>query len=535
MSTPYKRYIESVLDEGNKSPVVDLHGRKFTNAGKAVSSTDYITLAEVQRLIANAITPADPVIPGGGAITFSAEVSTVTGVQNSGFTLALPFARNGVFPYTYFVSNLPLGLTFDSDSRIISGIPIVHGSFLVTYTATDSDTPTASGAIQFLIEMDSDTADPTVDLTLPSVGTHSAIINRYFNFVLPEATGGTAPYIYSIAGLPLGLSFNAITRTISGSPTESGGHMIVYTVVDNVNDSDTEEFTLTVLDPSSNVLRFNPFGPFSTIENVYFDSGEINPLGGVGAITYAEVTGLPTGIENTGVGAPRLTGRATTPGIYSIVISASDSADQVASLNFTITVNPVNDALVTFGVHGPFRIIRGRDYGYPTETITPITGDSPFTYEVTGLPDGMNFELNEGGIRLINNPTVNGVYIVTITATDNDGDEGSVAITLNIEENLVPVMPNINNLQSTGVPGISTIWTSATGVFSGNNPLVVSYAPLNRAILSAIIERVGNVIPARHRVRLQINLGYIGTRNYTVTLTDIDGNIDSEQFEIDID
>ena len=52
--------------------------------------------------------------------------------------------------------------------------------------------------------------------------------------VLPEASGGTAPLTYSLSALPAGLSFNAATRTLSGTPTAAtDGAVIVYTVVDN--------------------------------------------------------------------------------------------------------------------------------------------------------------------------------------------------------------------------------------------------------------------------------------------------------------
>ena len=45
--------------------------------------------------------------------------------------------------------------------------------------------------------------------------------------VLPEATGGEAPITYSVSTLPAGLSFDAATRTLSGTPTaatDGAGH-----------------------------------------------------------------------------------------------------------------------------------------------------------------------------------------------------------------------------------------------------------------------------------------------------------------------
>ena len=58
-------------------------------------------------------------------------------------------------------------------------------------------------------------------------------------FVLPAATGGDVttpggtalpnPHFYKVAqGLPAGLSFDPLTRTVSGTPTWAGGHTVTY-------------------------------------------------------------------------------------------------------------------------------------------------------------------------------------------------------------------------------------------------------------------------------------------------------------------
>ena len=39
------------------------------------------------------------------------------------FTVTLPAATGGVFPYTYSVTGAPPGLTFDPATRVLSGTP----------------------------------------------------------------------------------------------------------------------------------------------------------------------------------------------------------------------------------------------------------------------------------------------------------------------------------------------------------------------------------------------------------------------------
>ena len=51
--------------------------------------------------------------------------------------------------------------------------------------------------------------------------------------ILPEAKGGTPPYTYTCAGRPGGVSFNATTRALSGTPSAAGNFTLTYGVEDS--------------------------------------------------------------------------------------------------------------------------------------------------------------------------------------------------------------------------------------------------------------------------------------------------------------
>ena len=56
-------------------------------------------------------------------------------------------------------------------------------------------------------------------------------------YILPAATGGIGDKTYSVsATLPAGLSFDATTRTLSGTPLTAGDATVVYTVIDSAPD-----------------------------------------------------------------------------------------------------------------------------------------------------------------------------------------------------------------------------------------------------------------------------------------------------------
>ena len=66
--------------------------------------------------------------------------------------------------------------------------------------------------------------------------------------VLPEAEGGEGDITYSVSELPAGLSFDAETRTVSGTPSEvtDGAVIITYTATDSAGATSKLTFTIWV-------------------------------------------------------------------------------------------------------------------------------------------------------------------------------------------------------------------------------------------------------------------------------------------------
>jgi len=150
----------------------------------------------------------------------------------------IPVATGGTGIYTYTATNLPPGLTFDGSTLQIAGTPTQSGTFSILVQVTDGAGATLT--VPYSLKVIGALDLPAAALPSATVGT------SYTSPALPEVTGGTAPYIYSMTGLPAGLTFNASTRVISGTPELGGSFNATMTVADNGGQSTSTDYTLNI-------------------------------------------------------------------------------------------------------------------------------------------------------------------------------------------------------------------------------------------------------------------------------------------------
>ncbi|WP_175634074.1 beta strand repeat-containing protein [Pedobacter ghigonis] len=153
-------------------------------------------------------------------------------------TQTLPAATGGVGPYTYVATDLPAGLAFNPATREITGTPTQAGNYAISVTVTDSQGKTASNI--YPIKVNGTLSLPTKTLPNGVVGT------TYPTQTLPAVTGGTAPYTYVATNLPPGLTFDPVTREISGTPTQGGTYNVALTATDANGNKATTSYAITV-------------------------------------------------------------------------------------------------------------------------------------------------------------------------------------------------------------------------------------------------------------------------------------------------
>ena len=87
------------------------------------------------------------------------------------------------------------------------------------------------------------------------------------------------------------------------------------------------------------------------------------------------------------------------------------------------------------------------DTAIPTTPLPAVvSGNAPITYSVSALPAGMTMGFAAADRELTGTPTTPGIYQITYTAKDQDGDTASLTFTITVEADTDPVAPSIGNM-----------------------------------------------------------------------------------------
>ena len=337
--------------------------------------------------------------------------------------------NQGAVTYAVTAGALPAGLSLSS-AGVLSGTVTTAGTANFTVTATDAAGQKAS-------QPQTITVVPVLALTgftIPSVNGGTAIPPVTF-----AATGGTAPYIYTVAAgsaLPAGLSLNPITGILSGTPSTPGN----YTFAVTAKDAGTGTVLQTANATSTLTVGIAPLTiSTSTLPNGVPGSpyrGQLAATGGIGPYSFAVTGGtLPAGITLSSSGL--LSGRPSTvlgPSTFTVSVTDAQVTPATATKSLTLTIastltpGPNNAALkgsyaflLTGQTNGAFSIkpaIAGAVYG--ADTIGSLTFDG--TSLITGTLDsnsarfGTNTSLPVTGSYAVGSDN-RGVFVLTVGGT----------------------------------------------------------------------------------------------------------------------
>lgn len=416
------------------------------------------------------------ITPSNAAVQITPATLPTPVIGNSYSQTLSTTGGNGNYSYAITSGTLPAGLTLNNG--VISGTPTATGTFAITVKSTDTTSPTPLTA----------TKNYTMAIAFPTIGaspaggtTFSGTRTIAFSQTISGANG-TPPYTFSrdSGSFPAGLSINATTGVISGTPTAVASNL---SVVVKVVDSTTGNGPYTgLISYTFNIVDLPPV-PTATASSIvvpYNSAGTNAPLT-LGGGTATAVTVVNAGSHGTATASGTTISYKPQTNFFgtdTFTYYASNLGGNSSPATVTVTVSPP-PAMSLSPASGTS--LSGQAGTAFTRTFTASGGSGSFSYSLSGaLPNGLSFDGSTG--VLSGTPTQANTYPITVTAVDTSTGNGPLSITYNYS--LMTTAPSIiiapttlsaltkgvaiTPVQLTASGGASPSYTySATGVPTG--------------------------------------------------------------------
>lgn len=445
-----------------------------TNAGGTGSTTIKIT-----------VNPPAPVI--------SYSPSTNVYVELTAIPSLTPTNTGGAATSWSISPGLPLGLSFNTSTGVISGTPLIV-SLMTAYTITATN---AGGSSSTTVNLEIDLLGPTIVYT-PNNNTYT--VAQAITTWTPTVLTGT-PTSYSISpGLPAGLSFNTSNGVITGTPTATSPTTTYTVTASNAGGSSNTTITIKVVNPPAPVISYSPSS------NSYITGIAIStwtPTNTGGTVASWSISGaLPVGLSfNTSTGA--ITGTPTAITSSTTYTVTATNAGGSGSTNITITVNPPAP-VISYSPSSNTYVL-----GTAISAWTPTnTGGAATSWSISpGLPTGLLFNTSTGVISGTPTFLVMTPITYTVTAT-NAGGSGSTTITISVypPAPVISYSPSaqiytqnvaISTWSPTNTGGAATSWSVSPGLPTGlsfnTSTGVITGTPTGTAAIASYTVTATNV------------------------------------------
>jgi uncharacterized protein (TIGR03437 family) len=277
------------------------------------------------------------------------------------------------------------------------------GPAWVSFTASANNGPAQTGTI--------DIAGQTFTVSQAAAGTSAQLAittpaplpdgsTQQFYSTTLAATGGAPPYSWSAQGaLPPGLSLNAATGSISGSPLIAGTSAFQVTVTDSAAATVSLSFSITIEGFNGGLP-----GAYPSLKNTSLPPGmtglgylqTLNPVGGcTGALSpdpsFAISAGtLPPGLAIREI-SPRTYAIAGVPGsggTFAFTLAITDACGRSGHLNFSIAVSAaaVSSPFISISPVSAQFTVQQSDTTSPPDQAIALSSSTPVSYFASLAP-----------------------------------------------------------------------------------------------------------------------------------------------------
>jgi CshA-type fibril repeat protein len=393
-----------------------------------------------------------------------------------------------------------------------------NGTDTITYTISDDQggTSTATVTVTVTPVNDGPIATPPLNGQLSSDGGAVSVATTA-NFRDPDGD----PLTYSATGLPPGLTIDPATGVISGtiasvaSQTSGGVYNVVVTATDPGGASATSPFAWTVTNPAPIASNDTASTNEDTAVIIAALANDNDPDGDALTVTMASAANGTVAIN--GDGTISYTPDANFNGTDTISYTISDGQGGTSTASITVTVATVNDAPTTDGLANLFDL----DSDIVSIPFAAEFQDPDFDaliFAATGLPPGLVIDPSTGVVSGTIDPAAssggpgsNGIYTVTIAASDGNGESVPATFTWTIRN----VGPDANDdAVSTPEDTPVTINVLANDVDDDGDPL---------AVFNAVASNGTVQVNADNSITYSPPANFSGVATITYTIADADG------------
>ncbi len=350
------------------------------------------------------------VVQAGVSVTTSSLPPGYQGTVYPGATLAATGGAGTPYTWTWAAasgSSLPAGLTLSS-AGVIGGTPTAAGTFNVVVTAADSISNSGSATLSLKVEAALAVSSPT---TLPG-----ATVNEAYSLQLAATGGSEIGYSWStdaagstsLGTLNLSLSSGGL---VTGTPTSSGTANFTVTVKDSENHTATANLSVTAYSTLTITTTTLPV----TYAGANY-SQILDAAGGTGTGYAWSATASNLGTYGLSLSAGGLvSGIPTQSGTASFTANVKDSANHTATQALTITIYGALSLPAPNPASLPSNGYTGVAY---TGEIDATGGSGNFSWQVTGLSDGLSATPGAGRVTISGTPTSQATVTFSVMLTD---------------------------------------------------------------------------------------------------------------------
>ncbi len=392
--------------------------------------------------------------------------------------------------YTFAVTNgmLPPGLTLQSGGSL-SGTPTQTGIFNFRIAATGFGGQCSEFRdYQLLIS-------GCAAITLNPASLPNGTVGSGYNTTVSASPNGAYSFAVTSGTLPMGLTLNAASGAITGSPTVPGTFSFRITATSG-GCSGFRDYTVTVSCPA---LTLNTSLPNGSAGANYNQMISVTPAGNY---SFSLISGnLPSGLTlNTSTGL--ISGFPLATGTFNFTIKALTGNGCSGTQPFSLTINCPAIALSTLPTPTPGSVYR------QTVTVTPAGSGYSFAISAGTLPTGLMLNAATGVIS--GTPSSAGTFNFTITATGFGNCTGARAYSFTLGNGGCPAI-TLPDLPA-GAPGqLYNTSVSANPAGSYSYALTSGSLPPGLTLFGGFGLLFGHPSTA-------------GTYNFTITATDANNN-----------